>query len=409
MEKKKRFSILKLLLIIICVSSVIVSLTVNILFSRNKVPNLFGRHIYVVGEANPMEGDITTGAALLAKDAKDVSVITGDIILCYPSDDPDNLVLRSINSITENEDGSQNYYTRDSLHTDDTGSISKDKIVAVCTGNPESFSLGQFIKFAMNVKGILCMLVLPSVLLVVLIIFAIVRSRSDFDEYQDFGFYEYDDPEKESSDEPRPASKDKPLFQPDPDVLPNPELERKKMSIAENFSQKEVNPDSPYQKEKERTMQFKAQRGSSLSNTMSFTATSTAESSFAARNPNTQSGAAPTADALREEMLRKTAENEQTNTFKAPKPTPQESTVPDNTGVLSKSQVAELSKAESAPVESIVKPAAPKKEAPAPKKESTPDISDILGKTTGVRRKKDPSEMSVDDLLKMIEDEKKKL
>lgn len=409
MEKKKRFSILKLFIIILCVTSVIVSLTVNVLFSRNKVPNLFGRYIYVVGSSNPMEGDITTGAALLAKDAKDISVITGDIILCYPADDPDNLVLRSINSITENEDGSQNYYTRDSLHEDSSGSISKDKIVAVCTGNPESYSLGQFISFAKNVKGILCMLVLPSVLLVIFIILSIAGSKSDLDDFEDFGFYEYDEPEKENNKENRGNHSDKPLFQPDPDVLPNPELERKKMSIAENFSQKEVNPDSPYQKEKERTMQFKAQRGSSLSNTMSFTATSTAESSFAARNPNTQSGAAPTADALREEMLRKTAETEQTNTFKAPKATPQDSTVPDNTGVLSKSQVAELSKAESAPAESTVKPAAPKQEAPAPKKSSTPDISDILGKSVGVRRTKDPSEMSVDDLLKMIEDEKKKL
>ena len=408
MEKKKRFSILKLLLIILCISSVIVSLAVNILFSRNKVPNLFGRHIYVVSEPNPMEGDITTGAALLAKDAGDISVITGDIILCYPADDPDNLTVRSINSITENEDGSQNYYTRDSLHEDNSGSISKEQIVAVCTGYPESYSLGQFINFAKNVKGILCMLVIPSVLLVIFIILGIVSSKSEFED-EDFDFYEYDEPAKESSDDPRPAGKDKPLFQPDPDVLPNPELERKKMSIAENFSQKEVNPDSPYQKEKERTMQFKAQRGSSLSNTMSFTATSTAESSFAARNPNTQSGAAPTADALREEMLRKTAETEHTNTFKAPKAASLDSTVPDNTGILSKSQVAELSKAESAPAESIVKPAAPKQETAAPKKSSTPDISDILGKSAGVRRKKDPSEMSVDDLLKMIEDEKKKL
>ena len=83
------------------------------------------------------------------------------------------------------------------------------------------------------------------------------------------------------------------------------------MSIAENFSQKEVNHDSPYQKEKERTMQFKAQKGS-LTNTRSFPTGSSAESSFAARNLGAQSSTAPTADALREEMLRKTAEAERT-------------------------------------------------------------------------------------------------
>lgn len=408
MEKKKRFSILKLLIVIVCLSLLIVSLAANILFSRNNVPALFGRHIYVVNGANPMEGDITTGAALMAKDAEGITVLTGDIILCYPADAPDKIALRSINSITENDDGSQNYYTRDNLHEDTAGAIPKDKIVAVCTGNPESFALGQFISFALSVKGILALLVLPSVILVIFIIATIVRSRSEADFDEDFGFYEYEEePAAEPASQPHPTNSDKPLFKPNPDVLPNPELERKKMSIAENFSHKEVNPDSPYQKEKERTMQFKAQRASSLSNTMSFTATSTAESSFAARNQNAQSGAAPTADALREEMLRKKINPERTASFSAPRKVQPESSIPDNTGILSKIQVEELSKTEASPAE-ISKPTSRPVNV-QPKKSSSPDISDILGSTAGVRRKKDPSEMSVDDLLKMIEDEKKKL
>ena len=111
-----------------------------------------------------------------------------------------------------------------------------------------------------------------------------------------------------------------------------------------NFKQKEVNPDSPYQKEKERTVQFKAQKGGSLSNTASFSGSGTAESSFAQRNPGTVSSPAPTAETLREEMLRKTSATERTATYSKP-----ESTVSDK-----------------------------------------------------------PSDMSVDDLLKIIEEEKKK-
>ena len=179
------------------------------------------------------------------------------------------------------------------------------------------------------------------------------------------------------------------------------------MSIAENFSQKEVNHDSPYQKEKERTMQFKAQRGA----TGTFPAvggTGSAESSFAARNIGGQSSTAPTADALREEMLRKTAEAERSGSFslKSDGAAAPAEGVPDNTGVLSKSQLVEMSRDEiprTAPLRSqSAQPA-------APRKSSSPDISDIISKSETNERKKSPSNMSVDDLLKLIEDEKKKL
>lgn len=400
MERKKRFSILKLLIVILCVTSIVVSLAANILFRGNNVPNLFGRVIYIVEEDNPMSGDITTGAALISKEAGDLTVAAGDIVLCYPADDPETLCLRSVSYVMEAEDGTERYFTKDSYHEDNVDSITKDKIVSVCTGYPESKELGRFISFALNMKGILIMLVAASVILIVLIISAVLKSRGEKDEEEeDYEFYEYDEEEdeKEKSRRNSHVRSSDPLFEPNPELQPTPEFERKKMSIAENFKPKQVNPDSPYQKEKERTMQFKAQRG----NTMSFS-TSSAESSFAARNKGGQSSTAPTADALREEMLRKTAEAERTGTFNIKSSEP----ITDNTGVLSKSQVAELSRGETT---SASRPAVSRSTASAPRKSSSPDISDILGKSSGTRRTKSPSDMSVDDLLKMIENEKKKL
>lgn len=400
MEKKKGLFILKLFIIILCISSVIVSLAVNILFTRNKTPNLFGRYIYVVGEDNPMPGDVSSGSALLAKDAKGVSVAVGDIVLCYPADNPDKLCLRSINYIVEAEEGSEErYYTKDSIHEDTVDSIAKDKVAAICTGYPESPELGAFIRFAQSIKGILIMLVAAGAVLVVFIIAAIAKTingKDDFDE--EFDFYEYQD-ENESPRKKFANNNAEPPYSAAHENFAASELERKKMSIAENFSQKEVNHDSPYQKEKERTMQFKAQKGS-LTNTTSFpTAGGSAESSFAARNIGAQSSTAPTADALREEMLRKTAEAERSGQFTVPA----ESNVPDNTGVLSTSAVEQMTKND-APAY-----AAPARPAAAPKKSSTPDISDIISKTESRTRTKDPSDMSVDDLLKMIESEKNKL
>lgn len=397
MERKKRFSVLKLLITIICIASIIVSAAVNILFAGGKTPKLFGRYIYVIGEDNPMAGELTTGAALISMDASKVSIATGDIILCYPADNPENLCLRSVSFIAEAEDGSLSYYTKDSFHEDTEGSITKDKIAAVCTGYPESKELGRFISFARNLNGRIILLGVTGLILVIFIISSILRSRSSDDEEdeENFGFYEYDEDEDDSN---RKAKSADPLYEPNPAVSVNPEFERKKMSIAENFTQKQVNPESPYQKEKERTMQFKAQKTGNLGSTMSFSPTSTAESSFAARNPGNISSPAPTAETLREEMLRKTAEAERTGTYNIRRPS---EPISDNTGILSAAQVAELRGGNPAARTTETKSA-------APKKSSSPDISDILGKSSQKSSRK-PSDMSVDDLLKMIEDEKNRL
>ena len=388
MKKNKRFSVLKLLIVILCITSVIVSAGINVLFAGGKTPEIFGRHIYVVGEDNPMSGSITTGSALIAMDAEKINIATGDIVLCYPSDAPEALTLRSVSFIAEADDGSFSYYTMDSYHEDTTGSITKDKIVAVCTGYTESHELGRFITFAKQLKGIIALLGVPALILIIILFATIAGSkRSDDEEDDDYGFYEYDEEAAAAI-----AKKNDPLYEPSNEAPASPAFERRKMSIAENFKQKEVNPDSPYQKEreKERTVQFMAQKGAA--------AGSTAESSFAARNPHTSSSPAPTAETLREEMLRKTVEAERTGTFNIRKPN---ESVSDNTGILSRDQVAELSGGVP------VKPVETKTAVPEVKKSSSPDISDILGKAPRQSSKK-PSDMSVDDLLKIIEEEKKK-
>lgn len=407
MEKKKGLSILKFMLIIICVSCVIVSLGVNILFSKKSTPHLFGRYIYIVEDPNPMSGDLTTGAALLAKDAANLRPSVGDIVLCYPADAPDKLSVRSISYIAEGDDGTESYYTKDALHDDTTDSIARDKIVAICTGYPENASLGSFVRFTQGIKGIIVLLVIPSVIIVIFIIAGIAKVISSKDDEDEFDFYEYDNDQPVPGPDPHRNGGD-PLFEPEHDNFGGSELERKKMSIAEHFSQKEVNHDSPYQKEKERTMQFKAQKGS-LTNTRSFPTGGSAETSFAARNLGVQSSTAPTADALREEMLRKTAEAERAGSVSVTSSAPEQERVSDNTGILSTAQVEELTRDE-APRYTAPRPSrqasAP---APAPKKSSSPDISDILSQADFDRKVKNPSDMSVDDLLKMIESEKSKL
>lgn len=402
MEKKKRFSVLKFVLIVLCIILIVISIFVNIAFSGGKTPKLFGNYVYIVKESDNMGSNVSTGAALIAPDAKDLSIAKGDIVLAYPAADPEKLHVLSIYDIVTAEDGTEKYVTADASNVGSEEPITKDKIAALCTGHTQSDEIGGLIRFASGIKGILALLVLPCVLLVIFLIAKIASSKGDDDD-DEFGFYEYDEKEKERADfESRKNIHDKtanPLFEPSQEIQPSNELERKKMSIAENFSQKKVNPDSPYQKEKERTMQFKAQRS--------------AESTFAARNLGGSSSTAPTADALREEMLRKTAEAERTGTFNIKTTsTPQQASEPvsDNTGILSKSQLAEMSRNDVPKTTPLRSQSAPSAAAPkAPRKSSTPDISDIISKTEHNERKKKAADMSVDDLLKLIEEEKNKL
>lgn len=403
METKKRSSVLKIFIIIVCLISIIAAVLTNIAFVNDRVPCIFGRYIYVVDKDPNLGTDSKTGkprvkmgSALIAKDAKDVTLTKGDIVLCYPAETPDALTLRSINDIipADAEGGAEKYTTADASHVDNTGTITKKQVVAICTGYSSSLELGKYISFTTGLKGIALELVLPCVILVILFIVKIATSK-DNDDDENFNFYEYEEEHMDPNAVKSHAKPQTPLFEPSQDIQPSDDLERKKMSIAENFSQKHINPDSPYQKEKERTMQFKAQHS--------------AESSFAARNIGGQSSTAPVADALREEMLRKTAEAERTGQFstKTVNSAAQQDTrgsYTDNTGVLSKAQLAEMSRNE-VPKTTPLRT----QSVYVPKKSSSPDISDIIKKTDDTARRKSADNMSVDDLLKLIEDEKKKL
>ena len=369
MEKKKGFSLLKFLIVVLCLILIAASVVVNIFFANGKTPKILDNYIYIVKESDNMGSMVNVGSALISPSARNLSIAKGDIVLCHPADDPDNLRLLSIYNIDINDDGIANFTTADASNIPSEQTITKDNIEAVCTGHTESAELGKFITFAQTLQGIIALLIIPCVVLLILLIAKIISSRAD-DEIVDenYDFYEYDgDEKKKKAASKKPASHEKkpsaPLFEPSQEIQPSDDLERKKMSIAENFSQKKVNPNSPYQKEKERTMQFKAQMA--------------AKQDMAANN-----SPAPTADTLRDEILKK---NEKTNTgsFGAIKP---------------------LDRPAQQPVE--VKPVDGFAEL---KKSSTPDISDIIKKSENSARKKRADDMSVDDLLKLIEDEKKKL
>ena len=417
MKKNKGFSILRLLIVIICIFSVIISVGVNVLFTKSKIPHISDRYIYIVEEPNPLEGVVSTNAALIAKEAKNISVAAGDVVICYPADDPSKLTIRSINAVVESEYGTERYYTRDSVHEDNTDSITKDRIVAVCTGYPESIELGKFLLFTLDIKGIIAELIVPCAILLIMLIVKIASSRGSEDDEDDededdegYGFYSYDENESKKSSKKKPQKNRNPLYEPEMKPAVNDELERKKMSIAENFSQKEVNHDSPYQKEKERTMQFKAQK---------------AETEKLATKKINAKPAYPSHEADSSENLSKqSAKPLELERFEAPapsqtanvqKPAAHEKAPVQNTADASDIKGLDDQKAlnvrTQAPASMPIASSAPETPKPAekPVSDSSPDISDIIRKTEKIRNKKKVDAMSVDDLIRMIDEEKNKL
>lgn len=293
--KKKSKSILAVVLAILLILVVAVSLTTNILFSRKDTPKIFGHYIYLM-EYDTMEAGATavaTGTTDLnaagtvdsesaaASIHKHTAVIAtayqesdpiakNNAVLCVlaPDDtstdiDSDRVAVRRIYNIEQDETGVLKYYPT-TMKTNDVGTeppITVDSILGKCAY--ESGELYSYVTFATGVPGILTLLVLPSVILVIMLIVAIARANGKhddeytFEENYDEVYSEdsYDDDDSAYDDEELGGRS--PLFRPSENTAQSRSFEQKRSSIAENFERKQVNPNSPYQKA--RTMQFKAQ------------------------------------------------------------------------------------------------------------------------------------------------------
>lgn len=293
--KKKSKSILAVVLAILLILVVAVSLTTNILFSRKDTPKIFGHYIYLM-EYDTMEA----GAAAVATGTTDLNaagtvdsesaaasihkhtaviatayqesdpIAKNNAVLCVlaPDDtstdiDSDRVAVRRIYNIEQDETGVLKYYPT-TMKTNDVGTeppITVDSILGKCAY--ESGELYSYVTFATGVPGILTLLVLPSVILVIMLIVAIARANGKhddeytFEENYDEVYSEdsYDDDDSAYDDEELGGRS--PLFRPSENTAQSRSFEQKRSSIAENFECKQVNPNSPYQKA--RTMQFKAQ------------------------------------------------------------------------------------------------------------------------------------------------------
>lgn len=434
--KKKSKSILAVVLAILLILVVAVSLTTNILFSRKDTPKIFGHYIYLM-EYDTMEA----GAAAVATGTTDLNaagtvdsesaaasihkhtaviatayqesdpIAKNNAVLCVlaPDDtstdiDSDRVAVRRIYNIEQDETGVLKYYPT-TMKTNDVGTeppITVDSILGKCAY--ESGELYSYVTFATGVPGILTLLVLPSVILVIMLIVAIARANGKhddeytFEENYDEVYSEdsYDDDDSAYDDEELGGRS--PLFRPSENTAQSRSFEQKRSSIAENFERKQVNPNSPYQKA--RTMQFKAQHDVPIYTNPAdqIPLDGAGQNSQPTGNTGTYEGAH--AGSVSNTSTFGTRSNlNSTNTFRTPpieNNTPDETAAPVSTyrGSHEASSPEEARNLGDTPFRSS-RAAAPEQKPAAP----------AVPKT----REDKIANASVDELLAMIEDEKKKL
>lgn len=249
--KGKRKSILAVLVVIVLLLVVASTVAANIVFSGDKIPKVAGYYLYM-HETNDMEPDISQNTLIIAKDAPSTSLSKGSKVLCYLADG--TVALRVIYEITVNEDGTTNYFPGTALDQGSELVIPRTNIFAICDW--QSKELYHYVKFATSVAGLMLLLVVPCVILIIMLLVKIARGSTEEVDEDDFLF------DVEIKPTPRQRNSN-PLFEPGQVINPDAtvSLERKKSSISENFQKKSVDEESPYQKAvQERTMKFRIQQ-----------------------------------------------------------------------------------------------------------------------------------------------------
>jgi hypothetical protein len=280
---KRKSPVLSAIIVILLLIIIAVALITNLIFTMSSNPHLFGYYI-TIQETQEMEPDINQGTAVLSRMCDDSTAITeGSLVLCTLSDG--SVATRYIASVENNDDGTSSYVPaiyNTEISNSTEASLSRSSIKGICT--IKSDELATFIKFTRSFYGIAFLLILPCVILVIMLIVSISRAskeedsededafeqkyskNSSIDELDDNADYEneyFDDEELDENEDY--YTQDSPYSNITSSNAYSPEsnLERKKSSIAQNFERKRVDSTSPYQKavERERTMKFQAQRG----------------------------------------------------------------------------------------------------------------------------------------------------
>lgn len=238
MAKNKRLgvSVCAVVLTIIMIFVIVFTLSINYMFSSSGVSGkLFGRYIYIMETAD-MQPEIEKESAVIASEDGITVLTEGNVILFKNGSRED--VMR-IKEVVHNTDNTVYRVAPDSS-PESTLDISKENVIAKCTTESQNF--GAVIRFLKSIPGILIGMILPCLVILAFLIIKIISIKKAGD---DTDTYEEDEEEDDDGDEfegfngkPVKSRSSSPLFNPDAEINPGDDFERKKSSIAKNFGRK---------------------------------------------------------------------------------------------------------------------------------------------------------------------------
>jgi len=402
--KKRGGSFFSGLLTFVLLVVIAATVAANLIFTKERIPKIADYYLYLQ-DSDEMEDVIPKESLVIAKAASTSDLHEGNTVLCYLSDG--TRAARIIYKIEETDDGTVNYYPGTVNEQGSELVIPRMNIFAVCTwASPELY---QFIRFATSVTGLMALLVAPCVILIIMFLIKISRNNTEDMDDEDFDFDEEENDEDEDEEEIVPVRKKAkpvyPLYDPDKAVPQG--LAEKKSSISENFAEKPVNENSPYQKavqEHEKTTKFRREEIE-------------AEALRALEEPRKKKSDTPVyspADESRKDVYSQTQTFPEPSAPPAPKPAapvpPPPVQPPAQPEVIQEAPaVAPVPAAAPAPSE---RPKPKPTPAPAPKRSSSPNIDDILKpseyRKSGTSSSDSSQSDSIDDLIRVLESQKKK-
>jgi hypothetical protein len=287
-RKNKATSALGVIVSIILIIVAAATLFTTVLFAKQDTPKLFGYYLYLqkstameVADSADDTASIHANTVVFAKEYNGTDPLSvNNAILCVLSpDDPSPIedkdsngyAVRRILRIEPNDETGELLYYPTTMQTDRAGTepaITGSSVLGLCQF--EHAGLYSYVTFVQTLPGILLLLALPCILLIAMLIAKLVRARNNRLDENAYAFEEsYDEvPGEDSYDEDYIDDADDSDYSDDgyqeqtplyaPEISNTSTLDRKRVSIAQNFTPKAVNPNSPYQKA--RTMQFKAQK-----------------------------------------------------------------------------------------------------------------------------------------------------
>lgn len=237
------FSPLKVVIIVLLSIIIAISIIVNIIFLKSNTPHdMFGKTLFLM-ETDDMEPEIIKNTMIIADRDGVLGLESGEVVM-YNFIDAENKTITAISrihDIVSEVDGTYYYLKIDNAEHEETDKVLEKDILAKCSLTSKEF--GIIVSTLKNTVGIVLFLILPSVILILLVIASSINAR----KLRDGHFDDYDLPVMLERMPKKKKRVDSPLFEADDDINSSEDFLAKKNSISENFSQKRINQKPTYQ------------------------------------------------------------------------------------------------------------------------------------------------------------------